>query len=207
MLTKGQIEWANVSPQAKERKLINKKSKRDILREVRIEELGGKPIEIQYGYPLSDKVRKQRLDYELDLKFPGRIEKRKTGELQKKQKLNKEYQRPKPRPSGKNRTLKKLIMDNIRQARYRAAELGIPHDITYEDLEVPDRCPILGIKFRWSNKITEETPSLDRVIPELGYVKGNVRIISARANRLKSNATLVELKKLVAYLEKGDSHI
>lgn len=34
-----------------------------------------------------------------------------------------------------------------------------------------------------------------------GYVSGNVRVISYKANALKRNGTLEELKKLVAWLE------
>ena len=43
--------------------------------------------------------------------------------------------------------------------------------------------------------------SLDKIIPELGYVKGNVWIISNKANAIKSNASLEELKLLVKNLE------
>jgi hypothetical protein len=43
--------------------------------------------------------------------------------------------------------------------------------------------------------------SLDRIVPELGYVKGNIAVISNRANSLKSNATLEELERLCAWLK------
>ena len=41
------------------------------------------------------------------------------------------------------------------------------------------------------------SPSLDRIIPSLGYVKGNIRVISFRANTLKNNATLSELELIL----------
>lgn len=41
-------------------------------------------------------------------------------------------------------------------------------------------------------------PSIDKIIPALGYVPGNVMVISLRANTLKNNATLAELQTLVA---------
>lgn len=44
-------------------------------------------------------------------------------------------------------------------------------------------------------------PSIDRIVPELGYVKGNVAVISMKANRLKSNGLLGDFKKLIRYLE------
>lgn len=42
---------------------------------------------------------------------------------------------------------------------------------------------------------------LDRLVPSKGYVKGNVRWISRRANRIKSDATIDELKKILKYME------
>ena len=44
------------------------------------------------------------------------------------------------------------------------------------------------------------SPSLDRIIPELGYVPGNVQVISHQANTMKSNATLKELKAFAAWV-------
>jgi hypothetical protein len=55
-------------------------------------------------------------------------------------------------------------------------------------------------------RATDNSPTLDRIIPSLGYVRGNVKVISMRANVLKHNASLDELKKLVAWLEKELKH-
>lgn len=44
-------------------------------------------------------------------------------------------------------------------------------------------------------------PSLDKIIPKLGYVKGNVWVVSNKANRIKSNATIEELELLVKNLK------
>lgn len=46
------------------------------------------------------------------------------------------------------------------------------------------------------------TPSLDRIVPERGYVRGNVEVISWEANRLKNSATLEQLEALVDYLSR-----
>jgi len=81
----------------------------------------------------------------------------------------------------------------------RAKQLGLPFNIHYTDIIVPEVCPVLGIKL--DRKTRETSPSLDRIIPDLGYVKGNISVISMRANRLKQDATLEELKALVSYLE------
>lgn len=87
-------------------------------------------------------------------------------------------------------------------AKNRARKQNVPFDLEPEDIVFPEICPVLGIPLLFSKGgRNNNTPSLDRVIPSLGYVKGNVRIISWRANRLKCDATLEELRKLVEYME------
>jgi hypothetical protein len=64
-------------------------------------------------------------------------------------------------------------------------------------------CPILGIKMEWTHiRNASENPSLDRIKPELGYVKGNVIWVSYRGNMLKNNASIEELEMLIDYLKK-----
>lgn len=87
-------------------------------------------------------------------------------------------------------------------AKARALKQGVPFDLCPDDIVFPTHCPVLGIPlFFTEGGRTDNTPSLDKLIPEKGYVKGNIKIISWKANRLKNNATLDELKKLVVYLE------
>lgn len=79
----------------------------------------------------------------------------------------------------------------VQGAKQRAKKYGLPFDITYKDIVIPECCPYLGIKLvpfsEWSS------PSLDKIIPELGYVKGNIQVISTKANTMKNNATQAEL--------------
>jgi hypothetical protein len=91
----------------------------------------------------------------------------------------------------------------LRRAKHRAKLLNLPFDLTPDDITIPERCPLLGIvlkpektKARWC------APSLDRIIPELGYVKGNVMVVSQRANVLKRDASLEELEMLVCGLRR-----
>lgn len=88
--------------------------------------------------------------------------------------------------------------------RGRARKIGIPFDLELSDIVIPEVCPILGIPFRvnFKNKIAfYDSMSIDRVDPKLGYVKGNVRIISMKANSVKNNATLEELRMIVKYVK------
>ena len=93
-------------------------------------------------------------------------------------------------------------------ARRRAASLKIPFALAREDLTpLPEVCPVLGITLDYGKKkyvgdTRDEAPSLDRVIDERGYVSGNVRVISYRANRIKNNGTLEEHRAIVKYLKK-----
>lgn len=89
-------------------------------------------------------------------------------------------------------------------AKSRAKKLGIPFALTLADVAVPERCPVLGIKL--SRKVgkghgSDSSPSVDRVIPALGYTPGNVRVISFRANTLKRDGALEELEAVVDYIK------
>lgn len=90
-----------------------------------------------------------------------------------------------------------------RLAKVRARQRGLPFDIEVSDVEVPPFCPVLGIQLRWgcSKRQLDESPTVDRIRPELGYVKGNVCVISWRANRLKSDATEKELAAVLRYVQ------
>jgi hypothetical protein len=86
----------------------------------------------------------------------------------------------------------------------RAKRTNTPFNIEPSDIVVPTHCPILGIPLRvrvgQGKGYHDNSPSLDRINPRLGYVKGNVRVISNRANLLKSNASSEELVKVLADL-------
>jgi hypothetical protein len=84
-----------------------------------------------------------------------------------------------------------------RTARARAAKAGVEFTISAADLGVPPmRCPLLGteISYAWTGKRgpKDNSPSIDRVDPRLGYVPGNVWIICNRANRIKGDGTARE---------------
>lgn len=89
----------------------------------------------------------------------------------------------------------------LNQIRGRARRAGIPCDLTLEDIVIPEVCPVLGIPLvRGKGHSHAGSPSFDRFDPKLGYVKGNVRVISYRANTIKSDATVDELRRVLAYM-------
>ena len=83
-------------------------------------------------------------------------------------------------------------------AKRRAKSKGRDFSICLSDLpEIPEFCPLLGLKIdNWTNEQSHH-PSIDRIDSSKGYIPGNVQIISQRANMLKNNATADELLCLV----------
>lgn len=82
-------------------------------------------------------------------------------------------------------------------AKHRAKRKNIDFDLELCDITVPDLCPVLGIElFVGTNKITNNSPTIDRIDNSKGYIRGNVVVVSNKANRLKNNATIDEIEKL-----------
>jgi len=87
-------------------------------------------------------------------------------------------------------------------ASRRAKRDGTTFTITPDDIHIPEFCPLLGVRLERGIGIhTSSSPSLDRRVNSRGYVKGNIWVISYRANSWKSNFTLTELKRMVTILE------
>lgn len=88
------------------------------------------------------------------------------------------------------------------QCKARAKREGIPFDLERSDLKLPDVCPVLGIPLIVSEgRPSDNSPTIDKFIPELGYVKGNIAIISYLANRIKTNATTEQVRKVLEWME------
>lgn len=83
----------------------------------------------------------------------------------------------------------------------RCNRLGILFEITEDDFIIPTICPVLGIPL--DNRDRDHQWSVDKVIPSKGYTKENTRIISMRANRLKNDTSLEELRKIIRYIEES----
>lgn len=86
----------------------------------------------------------------------------------------------------------------------KAKKLGIPFDIEPEDIRAPEFCPVLGIKLGRGREHQQlgTSPSVDRLEPSKGYVKGNVIVVSYRVNRIKNDATVGELVAVARFYEK-----
>lgn len=84
-------------------------------------------------------------------------------------------------------------------AQKRGRMFNVPCTITVDDIVIPKCCPVLGFLFNGrpmnsGNKNGRpDSPSLDRIRPALGYVPGNVQVISLKANCMKGNRTPEDL--------------
>lgn len=105
------------------------------------------------------------------------------------------------------RTTENTLSYQLRQRKNSAKKLGIPFNITLDQIDQPEYCPVLGIKlnYAWGGTAGHlrdpAKATIDKVVPELGYVPGNVFIISWRANKLKSDMTFEELENILKYMK------
>ena len=83
-------------------------------------------------------------------------------------------------------------------AKARANKKGLDFNIDLSDIVIPEICPLLKIPIYVSDKkVGPNSPTIDRIVCEKGYIKGNVIVISHKANSAKSDLTLKELELLV----------
>jgi hypothetical protein len=93
-------------------------------------------------------------------------------------------------------------------ARSRAKKRGLPFNITKEDVfaswPLDNCCPIFGMPFQINTRKGShyDSPTLDRAVPEQGYVRGNISVISWIASMLKQNCTdPAVIRRLADWLE------
>jgi hypothetical protein len=96
----------------------------------------------------------------------------------------------------------------LADARKRAKRKGMEYNLSKEDLIVPEVCPVLGLVLQVGDgKRQPNSPSIDRIDNSKGYIRGNVLIISLRANALKNDGTLEELRAIVKYMEENNGMV
>jgi len=93
-----------------------------------------------------------------------------------------------------------------RRGANSARRRGVKHGaheftITEDDLEWPTHCPVLGIELHYPGHYRHDPAgaSLDRINVKKGYVPGNVKVVSLRANLLRKDANAEELQALADY--------
>ena len=91
--------------------------------------------------------------------------------------------------------LKNYIKHLYNRTKQRALNNNIEFNINIDDIVIPEKCPILEKPLEIGTKNNYEfSPSIDRIDNSKGYIKGNIQIISKKANSMKNSASLDELK-------------
>lgn len=111
--------------------------------------------------------------------------------------LRPDYYRAKERERSYNRRstdIKKVLLQSIKE---RCAEKNLEFNITAKDIVVPEICPVLKTEFKVR---TPAAISVDRIDSSKGYIKGNIQVISRKANTMKNNATKEELLKFADWV-------
>ncbi len=89
------------------------------------------------------------------------------------------------------------------RAKQRAASSGREFDLEFSDIVIPASCPILGMPLvvhSGSSGGKPDSPSLDRIDSTRGYTKDNIQVISHRANVMKADASVDELKRFASWI-------
>lgn len=103
--------------------------------------------------------------------------------------LNKQYRQRNP------------IQSLLSVTKARCKRKQIEFNLAVKDIVKPLYCPVFGIELMYSVNTKQQynSASLDRINPTKGYVSGNVIVVSWRANQLKQDASLDEMKQLVSF--------
>ena len=114
---------------------------------------------------------------------------------------------PKYRKQKQDQYVKRWDRDwsgqKIIQLRAGAKKKGLDFDIDASDIPLPERCPVFGtLLIKGVGRLGNNSPSVDRIDPSRGYIKGNVIVVSMKANSMKREATLDDLKRMVDFYEK-----
>lgn len=90
-----------------------------------------------------------------------------------------------------------------RAIKASAKRKGLEFNLELSDIKIPDLCPLLEIPLKiGDHKKNDGSPSVDRIDPKKGYIKGNVWIVSDKANRIKNDATPNEIFLLASNIKK-----
>ncbi len=89
------------------------------------------------------------------------------------------------------------------RAKQRAIKTGREFSLNFEDIIIPDICPVLGIEININSGKSgayRNSPSLDRIDNDKGYTKDNIQVISQLANAMKCHASIEELQKFADWV-------
>ncbi len=91
----------------------------------------------------------------------------------------------------------------LRGCRNRAVRHAVPFCLDESDIELPEFCPVLGLPLRPNVDCSDDcSPTVDRLVPKIGYVRGNIAVISHRANTIKNSGTAAEHRRIADWMDR-----
>lgn len=89
-----------------------------------------------------------------------------------------------------------------------AQSKGLASDLTFEEIVWPVRCPVFGVEIDYiAPRAATNSPSLDRLTPNLGYTKCNTAVISSRANLVKNDGTASEHRRIAEWMDEQQEQL
>jgi hypothetical protein len=148
-------------------------------------------------------VSRQRIKQIIDKYIPTwKDEFSRNPKQEAKDKSYKEKWGDKPKGTSDESYLYKVKREKWRAKKYNAIRTGYEWSLEFSDLKWPTHCPMLGLELDYFAEYRSETSvSFDRLDSSKGYVKGNVVVVSWRANRIKNDGTAEEHRKIADYLD------
>jgi hypothetical protein len=99
--------------------------------------------------------------------------------------------------------IKNPVRQRLQHIKARCSRRGVEFSLKEEDIVVPDVCPVFGFPIgNHYGPCHDQLFEIDRIKQDQGYHKGNVIVVSRLANRLKSNASVAQLRMLADFYEK-----
>ena len=104
-----------------------------------------------------------------------------------------------------SKTISRIKCKIKKRKGYKAYNRDTPIniDIDYMESIWNERCPILGVKYEHNRGVYRRT--IDRIVPELGYVKGNVRFVCDLANNIMNCGTPEQVMRVAEYMRDNDN--
>jgi len=88
----------------------------------------------------------------------------------------------------------------------RAKRMGTEFNLDWQDIDIPILCPALGIPILVGTNDGMKTgpsphsPSVDRIDNDKGYIKGNIQVLSHKANTMKNSASPQQLVRFAYWI-------
>ncbi len=106
-----------------------------------------------------------------------------------------------------NKSIRGIAVTACKASKRRARIKNLPFNLSSNYLEsiFPKNCicPILGYKMKVANlTLGKLSPTLDRINPRKGYIKGNVEFVTNIANLMMTSANGKDIKKFVKWATK-----